>query len=75
MAMILQFPIQQAPISINRELIARYNLSGPRYTSYPTALQFTEDFRKADYQQAIAQTDPKAPLSIYIHIPFCATLC
>lgn len=73
--MILQFPIQQTPTSINRELISRYNLSGPRYTSYPTALQFSDAFQTSDYQHAVKQVSEEAPLSIYLHIPFCATLC
>ncbi len=73
--MILNFPIQQVPTTINRDLIARYNLSGPRYTSYPTALQFTDDFTRADYDQALRKIAPDAPFSIYAHMPFCATLC
>lgn len=73
--MILNFPIQQVPTTINRDLIARYNLSGPRYTSYPTALQFTDDFSRADYDQALRKIAPDAPFSIYAHMPFCATLC
>lgn len=75
MTMILQFPIQQLPTNINRSLIARYNLSGPRYTSYPTALQFTDDFNAKRYLSAVGATSKDDPLSIYIHIPFCATLC
>ncbi|HEX4910162.1 MAG TPA: oxygen-independent coproporphyrinogen III oxidase [Permianibacter sp.] len=75
MTMILNFPIQQAPTAINRDLIARYNLSGPRYTSYPTALQFRNDFTVQDYQKALASLNPETPLSLYLHMPFCATLC
>ncbi len=73
--MILNFPIQQVPTTINRDLIARYNLSGPRYTSYPTALQFHDQFKRADYDKAVKTIKPNAPLSIYVHVPFCATLC
>jgi oxygen-independent coproporphyrinogen-3 oxidase len=58
------------------DLIAKYSVNGPRYTSYPTALQFREDFDPADYLHAAA--DPGASetnLSLYFHIPFCDTVC
>ncbi|MFC0402947.1 oxygen-independent coproporphyrinogen III oxidase [Paraburkholderia rhizosphaerae] len=58
------------------DLLARYSTNGPRYTSYPTALQFREDFDHADYLRAAA--DPGAAqtdLSLYFHIPFCDTVC
>lgn len=58
------------------DLLAKYNANGPRYTSYPTAVQFTESFDRADYARAAA--DPgaaSADLSLYFHIPFCATAC
>ncbi len=73
--MILNFPLQQTPTTINRDLISRYNLSGPRYTSYPTALQFHDRYTRRDYDQSVAKVDAQAPLSIYVHVPFCATLC
>lgn len=55
-------------------LIQKYNYSGPRYTSYPTALEFSPDFDDAAFQQAIARY-PERPLSLYVHIPFCHKLC
>ena len=55
-------------------LIQKYNYSGPRYTSYPTALEFSETFSEADFQQAVARY-PQRPLSLYVHIPFCHKLC
>ncbi|WP_300000673.1 oxygen-independent coproporphyrinogen III oxidase [uncultured Cedecea sp.] len=55
-------------------LIQKYNYSGPRYTSYPTALEFSQNFDESDFQQAIARY-PERPLSLYIHIPFCHKLC
>lgn len=55
-------------------LIQKYNYSGPRYTSYPTALEFSSDFSESDFQRAIARY-PERPLSLYIHIPFCHKLC
>jgi oxygen-independent coproporphyrinogen III oxidase len=57
-------------------LLAKYGANGPRYTSYPTALQFRDDFETADYRRAAA--DPGAAetdLSLYFHIPFCDTVC
>jgi len=58
----------------DQALIEKYNYSGPRYTSYPTALEFDESF---DYSALIQSTEkyPKRPLSLYIHIPFCHKLC
>ncbi len=55
-------------------LIQKYNYSGPRYTSYPTALEFSDAFGEADFQQAVARY-PERPLSLYVHIPFCHKLC
>jgi oxygen-independent coproporphyrinogen-3 oxidase len=58
----------------DQALIEKYNYSGPRYTSYPTALEFDEGF---DYSALIQSTEvyPERPLSLYIHIPFCHKLC
>lgn len=55
-------------------LIQKYNYSGPRYTSYPTALEFSEDFGESDFLQAVSRY-PDRPLSLYLHIPFCHKLC
>ena len=55
-------------------LIQKYNYSGPRYTSYPTALEFSDAFGEADFQHAVARY-PERPLSLYVHIPFCHKLC
>lgn len=55
-------------------LIQKYNYSGPRYTSYPTALEFSETFGESEFQQAVARY-PDRPLSLYVHIPFCHRLC
>lgn len=64
---------------ITPELLKRYDVPGPRYTSYPTADRFVEAFGEVDYLQALAQRNVGAiavkPLSIYVHIPFCDTLC
>lgn len=55
-------------------LIQKYNYSGPRYTSYPTALEFSEAFGETDFLNAVARY-PERPLSLYVHIPFCHKLC
>ncbi len=60
------------------DLIRRYDKSGPRYTSYPTAVQFHEGFGEAEYRACVDATNHEAalrPLSLYFHIPFCDTLC
>lgn len=58
----------------DQALIEKYNYSGPRYTSYPTALEFNEQFTEKDFISA-TNCYPKRPLSLYIHIPFCHKLC
>ncbi len=65
---------------LNPDLLQRYDVAGPRYTSYPTADRFVEAFGEADYLQALEQrrdgVGSKAyPLSLYVHIPFCESLC
>lgn len=56
------------------QLLNKYNTSGPRYTSYPTALEFHDDFNHDDFIQAVKDS-PNRELSLYVHIPFCHTLC
>ena len=58
----------------DQALIEKYNYSGPRYTSYPTALEFAESFHYTDLIKATS-IYPNRPLSLYIHIPFCHKLC
>lgn len=58
----------------DQALIEKYNYSGPRYTSYPTALEFNESFTEHDFVNA-TQRYPERHLSLYIHIPFCHKLC
>ncbi|MDO6563498.1 oxygen-independent coproporphyrinogen III oxidase [Amphritea sp. 1_MG-2023] len=58
------------------DLIRRYDLSGPRYTSYPTAIQFNPELSATDLVNTARQSaDSHAPLSLYVHIPFCAHVC
>lgn len=65
---------------ITPELLRRFDVAGPRYTSYPTADRFVEAFGEGDYVQALVQRRSGAaamalPLSLYVHIPFCESLC
>lgn len=64
----------QEKISWNQALIEKYNYSGPRYTSYPTAIEFHKEYTDAQFKEAIVESD-KRNLSLYIHIPFCHKLC
>lgn len=60
----------------DQELIEKYDYSGPRYTSYPTAPQFHEGFGEQEYREIAAKTNAtNNPLSLYFHIPFCDTVC
>ncbi len=57
-------------------LIHRYDKAGPRYTSYPTALELHDGFTDVDYRQHIDKSNQAGgPLSLYFHIPFCDTVC
>jgi len=63
-------------IKFDLALINRYDKAGPRYTSYPTALELHEGFGDEDYRQHIAKSNAAGgPLSLYFHIPFCDTVC
>ena len=65
-------------IRFDADLIRRYDRAGPRYTSYPTAVQFTDKFGLNEYQAAAlaSNQDPiPRPLSLYVHIPFCSSPC
>ncbi|NEX20034.1 oxygen-independent coproporphyrinogen III oxidase [Thiorhodococcus mannitoliphagus] len=63
-------------VSFDLDLIRRYDQSGPRYTSYPTAVEFDESFDEAAYKATCARSNESGrPLSIYFHIPFCDTVC
>ena len=57
-------------------LIQRYDRPGPRYTSYPTAVEFTDAFDETAYQRHLAEAATvDAPLSLYLHLPFCQERC
>lgn len=64
------------PLIWNPDIIQRYDMAGPRYTSYPTAPQFKESFSEMALLNAISRSNNAAkPLSLYFHIPFCESLC
>jgi len=63
-------------IEFDQQLIQKYDIAGPRYTSYPTAVQFNTDFTAADYRaQAERSNQSGRDLSLYFHLPFCDTIC
>ena len=68
----------QPVVEFDADLIARLSRNGPRYTSYPTADRFTESFGYRDFLHAVADLRTRGggkPLSLYLHIPFCDTVC
>ena len=69
-------------LSFDADLIRRYDKAGPRYTSYPTALQFHPGFGEAEYRTWAKRSNEirpgengRRPLSLYFHLPFCDTVC
>ncbi len=62
--------------SISEAFLAKYNQPGPRYTSYPTAPVWKDDFGPGDLEEYCARADARGtPLSLYMHLPFCESLC
>ena len=62
---------------IDFDKISSYSKAGPRYTSYPTAIEFHEGFDYEDLQEALLRNDKRKdlPLSLYVHLPFCKSAC
>ena len=74
----MQYPASE--LVIDPVLIRKYDVSGPRYTSYPTADRFSDAFGPADANAALTRlslTSPATtgPISVYVHVPFCESLC
>lgn len=70
--------LQGETLSVTEEILQRYNVAGPRYTSYPTAPEWNDQFGPADYRKALRASNdasPLRPLSLYMHLPFCDRLC
>ena len=65
-------------LNITAEILDRYNVPGPRYTSYPTAPEWVDSFGVEDYTRAVQESNnarPLRPISLYMHLPFCRSLC
>src|SRR5579883_1148911 len=63
-------------LQVSEEFLARYNRPGPRYTSYPTAPVWNDSFGPQDLEQVHQEADlAGSPVSLYMHIPFCESLC
>lgn len=64
-------------VSFDCRLLAKYNVAGPRYTSYPTAPDWSDAFGPDDLGAALEESNraPAPPLSLYMHLPFCENLC
>ncbi|NNM80999.1 MAG: oxygen-independent coproporphyrinogen III oxidase [Burkholderiales bacterium] len=63
------------PLEVDIDLIRRLDRNGPRYTSYPTADRFVPAFTAEEYREWAMKRDSSNPLSIYVHLPFCNTVC
>lgn len=63
-------------LNVNLDLVKKYNVAGPRYTSYPPATKFTDGIQWPDLAEKISENNrTDRDLSLYFHIPFCETLC
>ncbi len=61
---------------IDFDKFVKYAKAGPRYTSYPTAVEFTEKFTQTDFLKQLEESNKKnRPLSLYFHLPFCRSAC
>lgn len=67
-------PLHFNGVHFDENLIKKYNQQAPRYTSYPTALEFTP-IKDGVERNILTQRDPNTPLSLYFHVPFCRHLC
>ncbi len=64
-------------IKVTPDLLARYDRPGPRYTSYPTAVEFHDELALAEYHQCLDEANRHSddPFSVYVHLPFCDHRC
>lgn len=70
-------PLSPRAAQLDLELIRKYSIPGPRYTSYPPATKFTADLASLDLEAAVAEDNRpgSGPISLYFHLPFCETRC
>jgi oxygen-independent coproporphyrinogen-3 oxidase len=69
-------PFSAESLQVSEEFLAKYNRPGPRYTSYPTAPVWQENFGPDDFVEECRTADAQgAPVSLYMHLPFCESLC
>jgi len=77
-ASLSQSTFRLEPVQFDPDLVRKYDIAGPRYTSYPTAPQFRDDFGESEYREQIESSnrraDPRA-LSVYLHLPYCSSPC
>ncbi|PYV35655.1 MAG: hypothetical protein DMG09_19245, partial [Acidobacteria bacterium] len=74
----LNINIQSEMLNVSTDLVEKYNVPGPRYTSYPTAPEWIDSFGPANFKETLAESNnarPPRPLSLYMHLPFCESLC
>lgn len=72
----LELNLAATKLVISPETLMQYDQPGPRYTSYPTAPEWDDNFNAEDYRQVLSRADEKlSPVSLYFHLPFCESLC
>jgi oxygen-independent coproporphyrinogen-3 oxidase len=71
------FAVNGERYTITLELLSKYNVPGPRYTSYPTAPEWSDQFGAADFERTLTEVNAASsrPISLYFHLPFCESLC
>src|SRR5471030_929021 len=73
-----ELAVSAPSLQVDAATLGKLGQSGPRYTSYPTADRFSADFGYGKYLEAVAalrRRGGRRPLSMYLHIPFCASIC
>jgi oxygen-independent coproporphyrinogen-3 oxidase len=72
----LEHSLDVQALEVSDEILERYNRPGPRYTSYPTAPVWQDNFGAADFEEVCRAADSEGrPVSLYQHLPFCESLC
>src|SRR3984885_15899497 len=71
-----EFNIAKENFRVSEDFLAKYNTPGPRYTSYPTAPAWNDNFGVKDLESAYSDADAAGtPMSLYMHLPYCESLC